>query len=245
MKKSHIIAGAGILYLLIMVIGVAAYFAYETEHAKIEEARQAETQRKAETAPVAKDKENEPEEKVDPALIQAAAAKKAAEKKQQDLKGGMHSETINGVTYYKHTWPKKLAPGVYLRPFVAEGQRGCLLKNDVYYYYNINDPEQTAWVMGDHLDITAGGQTTTLTFDPSTLHKHMAADAEWLSENYVVNADKKTVAAFKRIAQAKQGSIVYYNGGTGKSRHHTLSTEEVTRISEMVELYELLSEEHK
>ena len=62
---------------------------------------------------------------------------------------------------------------------------------------------------------------------------------------YVVNADKKTVAAFKRIAQAKQGSIVYYNGGTGKSRHHTLSTEEVTRISEMVELYELLSEEHK
>ena len=244
MKKSHIIAVAAVLYLLIMVIGVAAYFAYETEHAKVEKARQA-AQTMTETAPAAKKQEKEPEEKVDPALIQAAAAKKAAEKKKQDLKGGMHSETINGVTYYKHTWPKKLAPGVYLRPFVAEGQGGCLLKNDVYYFYTIHDAEQTAWVMGDHLDIAAGGQTTTLSFDPSTMHKHMASDAEWLSENYVVNADKKTVAAFKRIAQSKQGSIVYYNSSTGKARRHELSIEEVTRISEMVELYELLQQDQQ
>lgn len=238
LKKSHIVAGALVLYLLIAVIGSAAYFAYEQQQAKLAQTRQAETQAAAVKEPPSFPKE---EPQVTEAELKARDAQKAVQEKSQELKGGMQAETINGVTYYKHHWPKKPAPGVYLRPFVAEGQGVCLLKNDVYYYYNIHDPEQTAWIMGDHVAIIAGGQTTTIAFDPSTMRKHMASDAEWLVESYVVNADKKTVAAFKRIAQSKQGELVYYKEG-GKARRHTLSAEEVTRISEMVELYELLSE---
>ena len=111
-----------------------------------------------------------------------------------------------------------------------------------YYFYEITDPEQTAWIFGDRLAIHAGGQTTTLELDPSKLHKRMASDATWLSENYVMNADEQTIAAFRRIANAGSAYIVYYKQG-GKARRHDLRPQEIQRIQEMVHLYDRLNRE--
>ena len=229
MKKSQIIIAAVILYLLIMVMGGAAYYAYSIQHdarqARIEqEAQEEAAERKAAQETVAKEKPKE------------EAAKPEKARKQSD---SMEIETRGGVDYYKHPWPVKPPSGVYLRPFVAERNGVCIFKNDIYYFYDITDSEQTGWIFGDRLDIHAGGQVTTLVLDPAKLHKHMASDASWLAENYVMNADKKTLEAYRRIAQSDSAYIVYYKTG-GKQRRHDLSAKELKWIREMVELYDTL-----
>lgn len=232
MKKSQIIIAAVILYLIILVMGGAAYYAYSIQHearqARIEqEADDAAAERKtAQEKAVTQEKETEEESKKEPAS------------KRSD---SMEVETRGGVDYYKHPWPVKPSSGVYLRPFVAERNGVCVFKNDIYYFYEITDSEQTAWIFGDRLAIHAGGQTTTLELDPSKLHKSMASDATWLSEHYVMNADKKTLEAYRRIAKSDSAYIVYYKVG-GKQRRHDLSAKELQWIREMVELYDTLTQ---
>ena len=242
LKKSHIIISAVVVYILIMAVGGAAYY-YVQQEQKIQQ-----------DAKLAAEKEKTPEElereaqkaKEEEIRRQEEAREKAAmearEKKTRALKDNMIAETVGGKTYYKHDWPKKPEPGVYLRPFVIEGNGRCMLAYDVYYYYHISDPLQTAWIKGDRLDIVAGGQTTTVALDSSKMNKHMASDAEWLTESYSLNANKSVMAAFKRILSVGGGYIVYYKIG-GKSRHHDLSATETKRIREVMELYEILAEE--
>ncbi len=246
MKRSHIIIGAVVVYILIMAMGGAAYYYVAQEQKVQQEAKLAEKalQEKQKT-PEELQREAEKtrgEEIRRQEEAKEKAAAEAKEKKTRELKDSMVTETVAGMTSYKHKWPKKPEPGVYLRPFVMAGNGRCLLAYDVYYYYHISDPQQTAWIKGDHLDIVAGGQTTTVAFDPSKLNKHMASDAEWLSESYTLNANKSVIDAFKRILSVGGGYIVYYKSG-GKSRSHELSAIETKRIREILELYEVLAAE--
>ena len=232
-KKSHIILTAGVVYLVIMVVGGAIYYAY----------RQRPMAAPAEESSVAAVKAPSAEEQ---AAAKAAAAEeekaKQREKRIDELKAALKTETIHGITYYRYDWPQRMPTGVYLRPFVAVGNGRCVLKNDVCYAYSIDDPQQTAWINGDRLDILAGGQRTTLSFDPKTMHKQMAPDASWLMENYVTEADPDALAALHRVAAASNAELVYYKSD-GKSRQQMLSAEEIERVRVMVELYELLAAE--
>ncbi|MCR5758087.1 MAG: hypothetical protein K6F95_09295 [Selenomonas sp.] len=244
MKRSSIIISAVVLYIVIMAVGAAAYF-YVTEQQKIQQEQQQALQKQQEKTPEelqreeAKAKEEEIRRQEE---AREKAAQEARDKQKRELKENMMEETISGITYYKYDWPKKPEPGVYLRPFVVGGSTRPRLAYEVYYYYHINDPEQTAWINGDHLDITAGGQVTTVNFDATKLSKHMASDAEWLVETYSLTASPEVLAAFKRLVSTGGGHILYYHTG-GKSRYHDLSATEVKRIREMVELYEMLAQE--
>ena len=245
MKKTSIIIGAVIVYIIIMAAGIGAYFYFDQQQKVHQEALQAAEQLKKEKTPEELKREAEKakeEELRRQAEEQERQKREQRRKKERELKEAMKEETINGITYYKYNWPKKPEPGVYLRPFVMAGGVKAAMAYEIYYFYNINDPLQTAWINGDHLDIVAGGETTTVAFDFSKINKHMASDAEWLVESYSLSADKKVVAAFKRILSTGGGYIVYYHAG-GKSRHHDLSAVEVRRIREMMELYEILAAE--
>lgn len=237
MKKTHIILAAVMLYLIIIVMGGSAYYAYTVQHNRVQAQIALEKQQKAAAEAKKTEQTAKSQHETKPETKEAIREKKLA-----DLKADMKEETINGIVYYRHEWPRKLASGVYLRPFIAVGNGRCVLKNDVYYFYSIADSQSTAWIFGDRLDIYVGGELTTLSFNPQLMRKHMASDAEWLAENYVVEADADTIAAFKRIANAKQAYIVYYKEG-GKARRHDLTTSEIKRVREMVQLYELLNEE--
>ena len=161
MKRSNVILAAVVLYLIILAIGGAAYYAYSVQH----DARQARMEQQAQKE-----------------AADRKTASEAAQEKKQDLgeeskearvervSESMQMETRGGVTYYKSPWPVKPPSGVYLRPFVAERNGACVFKNDIYYFYAIDDPEQTAWIFGDRLEIHAGGQVTTLELDVSKLH---------------------------------------------------------------------------
>lgn len=246
MKKSHIIIGAVVVYILIMAAGVAAYYYIAQEQKIQQEARlAAELQKEREKTPEELQREAQKakeEELRRQAEEQERQKREKRKKRERELKDSMQEETINGITYYKYRWPKKPEPGVYLRPFVLAGGVRAAMAYDVYYYYHINDALQTAWINGDHLDIVAGGEVTTVALDFSKINKHMASDAEWLVESYSLNADKSVIAAFKRMLATGGGYIVYYHAG-GKSRRHDLSAAEVKRIQEMMELYEMLAEE--
>lgn len=245
LKKSSIIIGAVVIYIIIMAAGAGAYFYFDQQQKLHQEQLQAQAQLKKEKTPeelqreAQRAKEEEMRRQEEEKQRQQQEARK---KKERELKDSMKEETVNGITSYKYNWPKKPDPGVYLRPFVMAGNGRAALAYEVYYYYNISDPLQTAWINGDHLDIVAGDQTTTVAFDPSKITKHMAKDAEWLIESYSLSADKQVIDAFKRILATGGGYIVYYHVG-GKSRHHDLSSVEVKRIREMLELQEILAEE--
>ncbi|BAL83674.1 hypothetical protein SELR_19660 [Selenomonas ruminantium subsp. lactilytica TAM6421] len=241
--KRNLIIGAVAVYLCIMVVGGAAYYYFDQQQKLQQEQLQAEKLREKTPEELEREAQRAREEEIRrQEEAKAKAAAEAKEKKSRELKDSMSAETVGGMTYYRHRWPKKPEPGVYLRPFVIAGNGKCMIAYDVYYYYHISDPLQTAWIKGDHLDIVAGGQTTTIAFDPSKLNKHMASDAEWLTESYSLNANKAVVDAFKRILSVGGGYIVYYKSG-GKSRRHELSAVETKRIREIMELYEILAEE--
>lgn len=245
MQKKNIIIGAVILYLVIIAAGAAAYFYFDEQQKLQQEQVQAEEAKQREKTPeeLQREAEKAKEEGIRRQIAEQERVKEEArKKKERELKDAMQEETVNGITYYKYRWPKKPEPGVYLRPFVLGGDVQARLAYEVYYYYHIRDPLQTAWINGDHLDIVAAGETTTVAFDFSKINKHMASDAEWLVESYSLSADKQVMAAFKRILAVGGGYIVYYHAG-GKSRRHDLSAVEVRRIREMMELYEMLAEE--
>lgn len=244
LKKSSIIIGAVVFYIVIMAAGAAAYFYFDQQQKIHQEALQAAEALQKEKTPEELKREEEKakeEELRRQAEEQERLAQEKRYKKERELKEAMQEETINGITSYKYKWPKKPEPGVYLRPFVMAGGVRATMAYEVYYYYHINDPLQTAWINGDFLDIVAGGETTTVPLDFSRINKHMASDAEWLVESYSLTAAPHVMAAFKRILGTGGGYIVYYHRG-GKSRRHDLSAIEVKQLREMIELYEILAE---
>ena len=230
-KKSHIILAALFIYLAMLVAGGAVYYAHRQR------------------PPVAPVKTPDAVTMKTPSAEDQAAAKQAEAEQQkakqqeqriETLKAGLKVETIHGVTYYRYDWPQRMPTGVYLRPYIAVGSGRCILKNDVCYSYSIDDPQKTAWINGDRLDIIVGGQRTTLVFDPGMMHKQMAPDAEWLMEDYVMDADAVSLAVLRQLAVSSYAEVVYYRHG-GKSRQQILSAEELERIRVMVDLYELLA----
>ncbi len=239
MKTSRIVLIAVLCYVLLIAGGLGAYFLLKGEKS-VQEARESvkaaqSLQEEKPAAPETMPKETEEER-------QKKAAATARENRIEELKSHMQERQKGDMTYYTFGYSDKPAPGVYLRPFIIETGSGVLLKHDVYYYYTINDPAGTNWIFGDHLDITADGVTETEAFDPEKLHKFMAVNAESLSENYVLTADKTIVALLKRAGNAKKANIRYYKRGE-KERYHTLTAEEKKRIRETVELYELMKAE--
>ncbi len=237
MKTSRIVLIAVFCYILLMAGGITAYFVLDS-------------QKPAEEAPVKAEMEKEePATTQDSSTTQTQEERKkqaehtARESRIEELKSHMQERQKGEMTYYTFGYSDKPAPGVYLRPFIIETGGGeVLLKHDVYYYYTINDPAGTNWIFGDHLDITTDGVTDTEAFDPSKLHKFMAVNAESLSENYVLTADKSILATLKRVGSAKKAVIRYYKQGE-KERYHTLTADEKKRIRETVELYELMKAE--
>ena len=231
MKKSHIILAALFIYLALLVGGGAAYYAprhrppvapVKTPAAVAMKTPSAEDQAAAKQAEAEQQKAKQQEQRI------------------ETLKAGLKVETIHGVTYYRYDWPQRMPTGVYLRPYIAVGSGRCILKNDVCYSYSIDDPQKTAWINGDRLDVIVGGQRTTLVFDPGMMHKQMAPDAEWLMEDYVMDADAVSLAVLHQLAVSSYAEVVYYRHG-GKSRQQVLSAEELERIRVMVDLYELLA----
>ena len=241
MKKIVMIAIG--IYAALLVIGGAAYFALSEKKAELPlrpAAEQSEQSAQAE----------EEARKADEAKARAEAAEKAAKEaeakqKQRDtLASAFEVEKRNGLTLYTGHYPKKPAPGVYLRPFVVSDGVSYALKFDVYYYYNIDDPQQTAWVHGDALAASVDGRSYHLAFNTKERRDKMSPDAENLAENYVHDATKEETALLRAISNAQNVSITYYQQATGDARSQTLSREDIKKIHDMMAFYDAVAQEN-
>lgn len=230
MKKIIMIALS--FYTAILVIGGAAYFALNEKKAEMPPA-QAVTEQNEQ----AKKEAAEAKERAE-AAEKAAKEQAAKADQRQKLAASLEVEKKNGLTLYTGNYPKKPAPGVYLRPFVVSDGASYALKFDVYYYYNINDPQQTAWVHGDALDASVDGVSYHLVFNAHDRRDKMSPDAENLAENYVHDATKEETALLRAIGQAQSVSITYYQQSTGEARSQTLSREDIRKIRDMIAFYD-------
>ncbi|MCI6231181.1 MAG: hypothetical protein MR630_00950 [Selenomonas sp.] len=151
---------------------------------------------------------------------------------------GMKVENRGGITLYTYDYPKKPAPGVYLRPFLVTDGVAWALKFDLYYYYNISDPQKTAWIHGDSINVNVGGKTYNLRFLAHDRRDKMSPDAENLAESYVHDATEDELSVLRALAQAGSGSITYYQQEGGAQRSHEFTSEEITRIRNVLTLYD-------
>jgi len=156
---------------------------------------------------------------------------------------GMKVENRSGITLYTYDYPKKPAPGVYLRPFLVTDGAAWALKFDLYYYYNISDPQKTAWIHGDALNVNVGGKTYNLQFQAHDRRDKMSPDAENLAESYVHDATGDELSVLRAIAQAGSGNIIYYQQEGGVQRSHELTSEEIMRIRNVLTLYDYETKE--
>ena len=241
MKTKHVLIGAMIFYLILMAAGGAAYYAVQQRQAQ--EAVQAEKEERA------AGEAREGGETEDAAAKKAAAAaekekrlqeERKREKQMEDLVSGMNVVTRGGVTYYSYRHDEQMS-GIYLRPFIAERDGDCVLKNDVYYYSTLEDAN-FGWVHGDHLEVNADGYTATLAFDASKRRDKLGKGAENVTENYVVNADPATVQMLKAVGNATNVTLRFYQEGS-YGAVHSLGRQDIRRIHDMVMLYELLQAE--
>lgn len=240
MKK--IILAAIACYVVILAAGGTAYFVLSEQKAELprEETTQGESvsreaQAAKERAEAAKAREE--------AAKQEIAAREAKEKERAALTQLVTVEKKNGLTLYTGDYPKKPAPGVYLRPFIVSDGVSSALKFDVYYYYDINDPAQTAWIHGDALTVTVDGETYHLMFSAHDRRDKMSTDAESLAENYVHDATEQEIALLRAIGKASSVRITYYRQASGDARSQTLTSEDIQKIRAMVALYDLDDEE--
>lgn len=239
MKRIIMIAVA--VYAAILVIGGAAYFALSEQKAELPPAR-TETEQSEQAAEAARKAE---EAKARAEAVEKAAKEAEAKQKQRDtLVNALEVEKKNGLTLYTGRYPKKPAPGVYLRPFVVSDGVSYALKFDVYYYYNIDDPQQTAWVHGDALVASVDGQSYHLAFNAKDRRDKMSPDAENLAENYVHDATKDEIALLRAIAQAQDVRITYYQQATGDARSQTLSREDIKKVHDMMAFYDAVAQEN-
>lgn len=222
MGKKKIIAIACGVYVLILLIGGAVYFSLSQQTAQ--NAAEQSTETVSQTAKTEKNN---------------AAEEKVRDQKEKELLANLTVEDHGALTLYTNDYPKKPSPGVYLRPFVATDGSRYVLKFDLYYYYNIKDGEQTAWIHGDTLDVDIDGTRQTLDFVPQERWDKMSQDAENLAENYVQDATPTELTILKRIGQAKSVTLHYYQKESGEGRSQQLTQEEMTKIRNMVAFYKL------
>lgn len=181
-----------------------------------------------------------------PASGKAAEKKSAGAARQQRadaLRSEMKCVDRKGITLYTFDYPKKPEPGVYLRPFVVSDGMAYELKFDVYYFYDIDDAQKTAWIHGDALEITTDSGVHTLFFSSRDRRDKMAMDAQDLAENYVHTATREEESLLEKIGASQHVSLRYYQQESGLGRSQHLSREEIHRIHDMVEFYHLEKQE--
>lgn len=242
MNTKHVLVGAFIFYLILMAAGGAAYYAVQ---------QRAGAENVATASAVGKsDAETEKEkEKADPEAERKKRAEERAkrqeeerkrQKQREDLVSGMKVVTRNGTTYYSHPHDEQTS-GIYLRPFIAERDGECVLKNDVLYYSTLEDANY-GWVHGDHLEVQADGATVILAFDSTKRRDKLGKGAETVTEHYVVNADEKAVQMLKAVGNAANVTLRFYQEGSyGAS--HPLGRQDIRRVRNMVALYEMMKAE--
>lgn len=228
MKKILLTAIA--VYAVIVIAGATAYFLLRDPPA-------APPARHEVTTSAAKSSGEVPDTKSGEAA--KAPTSSAQEKQTADaIITGMKVENRGGITLYTYDYPKKPAPGVYLRPFLVTDGVAWALKFDLYYYYNISDPQKTAWIHGDSLNVNVGGKTYNLRFLAHDRRDKMSPDAENLAESYVHDATEDELSVLRALAQAGSGSITYYQQEGGAQRSHEFTSEEITRIRNVLTLYD-------
>lgn len=241
MKK--ILTFALVCYAVILLAGGAAYVYFSEQKSELPPPRQEMTQQ---SESVKKEVE-EAKERAKAAQERAEAAREEleaqeAKAKQRDALTRTDTITVekrNGLTLYTGNYPKKPAPGVYLRPFIVSDGAASALKFDLYYYYDISDPAQTAWVHGDALAADVDGAAYHLAFSAHDRRDKMSTDAESLAENYVHDATEEEIALLRAIGQASSVRITYYQQASGDARSQTLGREDIQKIHDMMALYDL------
>ena len=244
MQKKYIIIIAVTFYLMIMLAGGIAYFVLSSR------------QQEATNAPVSTmlqeemsegnatlDTDNTIENKEQASKTDMTVANKAEpihpDYDLNSLLANVNESVHDGITFYTHDYEKWPPTGIYLRPFIVRGE-SCLLKNDVLYAYSIHDGQGEPWVHGDALDINADGQTFTIKFNPKKRHDNVSTGADHITENYVVTATAEMVNILRAVAYANQVTLYYYQQGQS-GRSYALSRDDIRRVKEMVNLYDLLS----
>lgn len=240
-RKSYIVLIAFAIYGLLMIIGGTVYYVYTVREERLA----------AQAAARAAVTEQVKEKSVAPTAEEVAAEKAAAERAEQAKKleqekdallDTMQEDTVNGITYYHYKKVRQPVSGVYLYPSVGVGNGKCFMRLEIYYFYSIDDPEQTAWVFGDRLDLhAASGAWTTLALNPQAMVKHVAKDASYLSETHTVTIADEAIAALRALGESG-GKAVYYQQG-GKSRVQQLNREQMRHIHDMVRLYDIMKAE--
>ena len=252
MSTKHVLLGALILYLILMVAGGAAYFAVlqrpapesrtvmetETASGKDGEPPSAKAEKKAEE----KRKEEAQKSTREEERTRKREESRKREQRMEELIAGMKVVTRGGVTYYTHPHDERMT-GVYLRPFIAEKDGEIVLKSDVYYYSALED-ENYGWLHADRLDVNADGYMVTLAFDPSKRRDRLGKGAESVTENYVTNADAATIQMLKAVGNASHVTVRFYQEGTSGSVQ-PLGREDIRRVRDMMLLYELMQAEAK
>ena len=228
MKKILLTAIA--VYAVIVIAGATAYFLLRDPPATPPARHEV-------TTSAAKSSGEVPDTKSGEAA--KAPTSSAQEKQTADaIITGMKVENRGGITLYTYDYPKKPAPGVYLRPFLVTDGAAWVLKFDLYYYYNISDPQKTAWIHGDSINVNVGGKTYNLRFLAHDRRDKMSPDAENLAESYVHDATEDELSVLRALAQAGSGSITYYQQEGGAQRSHEFTSEEITRIRNVLTLYD-------
>ena len=162
----------------------------------------------------------------------------------RELQKGMRETVRGNVTFYTHNYSKKPMPGIYIRPFVLKGKDNAVLKNDIYYYVNLDDADFD-WIHGDTVNINADGATIVWSFDAQKRRDRLAKNAEDITEHFVETASDARIRDLKAIGDAKNVTVHYYNSATGKGRTSPLSRENIRNIHDMVKLYELFTGDKK
>ena len=233
-----------VLYLILGVAGGVTYLMYKKNAPeKFTAAPAKQEQQTQNNSP--SDNVTEPTEKVPEVKAEGEPTEEklgAAERRINELSAGMETIWINGNKLYHYEQDPRPPTGVYWRPFILENKWGPLMKNDIYFYASISDGGFYDWIRGDALTVEAGDYVGTLYLPAKERHDKLSSDAESLFENYVLDADAEVLSMYRAIRQAQGGRITYYNTNDGKSLTSYLTDEEVSHISNMIELYDLLVE---
>lgn len=250
MTTKQVVIAFLVLYLILMGVGGAMYYAIVNPPAQRVETKSNADEAKKNTAEIKvatkKEKELQEKKKKEEEERKAREAEEAKrreesanmEKLREEIEGKMKIVTRGGVTFYTHNRGKEM-PGVHLRPFIASKNGNIILKHDIYYYSALDDANY-GWIHGSHLDVTADGNVFSYELDPSERRDKLGKGAEDLTESYVMDADKNVVEMLKAVGKATNVTL-HYSGDA--ETVCTLSRADIRRINEMMTLYEIMEKE--
>lgn len=252
MTTKQVIIAFLVLYLILMGVGGAMYYAIvnapkpkaqaeaqtkEATNGKKTEVK--ETDKKEIDAKTLKQQKEEEERKAAELAEQKRKEEEARLKKlKSEIESKMKVIERGGATYYTSNRGKELS-GVHLRPFVIEHNGAVILKHDIYYHSALDDPNY-GWIHGNHLDVTADGQTFSYDLDPTKRRDKLGKGAEDLTESFVMDADKNVEAMLRAVGGASSVTVRYSGGAETVSN---LSREDIRRIYEMMVFYDILKKE--